>query len=112
MPALKASMDLMRRPIDPFTATPSLIRQPSAEDLDAAHQLVSSARGECCKRIRTEERPRIHGHFLDSGFKKPTARPPIRMRQPVTNGPSALSGQVCRYGISLLPHRVSVANAM
>ena len=45
MLAIRAAMDPLR-PSHSFPSdAPDLLRQPSAEDLDAAHQLVSSARG-------------------------------------------------------------------
>lgn len=45
MLAIRGGMDPLR-PSHAFASdAPDLLRQPSAEDLDAAHQLVSSARG-------------------------------------------------------------------
>jgi hypothetical protein len=94
MLTLKPRMDHMGRPIDPFGASPNLIRQPSAEDLDAAHQLVSSARGGRSSLGGPNERPRIgDGHlpFLDGGSTD------LHADQPATNGQPSLSGQVCRW---------------
>lgn len=94
MLTLKPRMDHMGRPADPFSASPSLIRQPSAEDLDAAHQLVSSARGGRSSLSTTEERPRVghqHGPFLDGGFTDGGAGSSAMNDQP------ALSGQICRW---------------
>jgi hypothetical protein len=46
MLAVQPMMDALRRSNSNRSDHPSILRQPSAEDLDAAHQLVSSARGE------------------------------------------------------------------
>ncbi len=84
----------MGRPSELFAASPNLIRQPSAEDLDAAHQLVSSARGGRTSLGSTDERPWIgegHRPFLDGGSTDLIAGPSA------TNGQLALSGQVCRF---------------
>jgi hypothetical protein len=43
---VQARMDVLRHPTSFTSDGNNLMRQPSAEDLDAAHQLVSSARGE------------------------------------------------------------------
>ncbi|ETN42128.1 uncharacterized protein HMPREF1541_04069 [Cyphellophora europaea CBS 101466] len=45
MLAVQSAMDALRRSATHASGQPSILRQPSAEDLDAAHQLVSSARG-------------------------------------------------------------------
>ena len=46
MLAVQSAMDIMRSAGSKSSESRSLLREPSAEDLDAAHQLVSSARGE------------------------------------------------------------------
>ncbi|KAK5060020.1 hypothetical protein LTR84_009904 [Exophiala bonariae] len=46
MLAVRGTMDALQRSTSFAGQKESLLRQPSAEDLDAAHQLVSSARGE------------------------------------------------------------------
>jgi hypothetical protein len=46
MLAVQPMMAALRRSNSNRSDHPSILRQPSAEDLDAAHQLVSSARGE------------------------------------------------------------------
>ena len=46
MLAVQSAMDALRHSGSHGTGRHSLLREPSAEDLDAAHQLVSSARGE------------------------------------------------------------------
>lgn len=46
MLAVRSPMDALQRSTSLGGQKDSLLRQPSAEDLDAAHQLVSSARGE------------------------------------------------------------------
>lgn len=84
----------MGRSSELFAASPNLIRQPSAEDLDAAHQLVSSARGGRNSLGGTEDRIRNmdgHGPFLDCGATDLVAG------VPASNDQSGLSGQVCRW---------------
>lgn len=96
MLTLKPRMDQMGRPTDLFTRGPNLIRQPSAEDLDAAHQLVSSARGGRSGADSSDERPRTvdtHGPFLDDRSTDFLAVPSV------TNGQAALLGQTCRWEI-------------
>ena len=46
MLAVQSAMDALRHAGTNGSDRQSLLREPSAEDLDAAHQLVSSARGE------------------------------------------------------------------
>jgi hypothetical protein len=46
MLAVRSAMDALRSSGSHGSDRQSLLREPSAEDLDAAHQLVSSARGE------------------------------------------------------------------
>lgn len=46
MLAVRGAMDALQHSTSFSGQKDSLLRQPSAEDLDAAHQLVSSARGE------------------------------------------------------------------
>lgn len=104
MLALKPRMDQMRRPADLFTRGPNLIRQPSAEDLDAAHQLVSSARGGRSGADSSDERPRTvdtHGPSLDDRSSDFLAVPPV------INGQAALSGQTCRCEIHISSSTVS-----
>ena len=45
MLAVRSAMDALQHPTSLGPERESLMRQPSAEDLDAARQLVSSARG-------------------------------------------------------------------
>ncbi|KAF7513084.1 hypothetical protein GJ744_011350 [Endocarpon pusillum] len=92
MLTLKPRTEQMGRPADLFTRGPNLIRQPSAEDLDAAHQLVSSARGGRSGAGSSDERPRTvdtHGPCLDDRSTDFLAVPSV------TNGQAALSGQTC-----------------
>jgi hypothetical protein len=94
MLTLKPRMDHMGRPTDPFAASPNLMRQPSAEDLDAAHQLVSSARGGRSSIGNHEKMCRnqdAHGPFLDGGSTDRVTA------MTVASDHSVLSGQVCRY---------------
>lgn len=93
MLTLKSITDHIGRPTDPFMASPNLIRQPSAEDLDAAHQLVSSARGGRNGLGGIEETFRIgdpHGPFLDGGSTD------LLVGTSITGAQSVLSGQICR----------------
>ena len=46
MLAVQRGMDILRKATSYQESNHNIMRQPSAEDLDAAHQLVSSARGE------------------------------------------------------------------
>lgn len=94
MLTLKPRMDHMGRPIDPFAVSPNLIRQPSAEDLDAAHQLVSSARGGRSSLDSMDERSRVsNGHVT---FPDAAGSMDLVPGSQATNGQHALSGQVCR----------------
>jgi hypothetical protein len=93
MLALQRRTDHMGRPVDPFPGGPNLIRQPSAEDLDAAHQLVSSARGGRSGLGSLDETSTAgngRGPFLDDSLAD------LPALSSVTNGQSTLSGQVCR----------------
>lgn len=93
MLSLKSRMDRIGKPTDPFIASPNLIRQPSAEDLDAAHQLVSSARGGRNGLAGIEETFRIgdpHGPFLDGGSTD------LLVGTSTSGAQSVLSGQTCR----------------
>ncbi|ERF76499.1 hypothetical protein EPUS_06161 [Endocarpon pusillum Z07020] len=96
MLTLKPRTEQMGRPAVLFTRGPNLIRQPSAEDLDAAHQLVSSARGGRSGGDSSDERLRTvdtHGPSLDDRSTDFLAVPSV------TNGQAALSGQTCRCEI-------------
>lgn len=87
-------MDHLARATDHFAATPSLVRQPSAEDLDAAHQLVSSARGGRGSLSGSHERSGLesgHGPFLDGGSSDRVTGSFASHDHPM------LSGQICRY---------------
>ena len=55
MLAVQSAMDALRRSTSHNSDHPSILRQPSAEDIYAAHQLVSSARGERISPPRTNE---------------------------------------------------------
>ncbi|KIX08298.1 uncharacterized protein Z518_02954 [Rhinocladiella mackenziei CBS 650.93] len=65
MLAVRGAMDALQRSASFGSNRESLMRQPSAEDLDAAHQLVSSARGERPKPHITHE-----GHVSDAATEK------------------------------------------
>lgn len=76
---------------------PSLLRQPSAEDIDAAHQLVSSARGE-----RTGTFLAVNHDQSNTPKASPTPQPQIRVEDgaeaasPRSTEESQQLGQVCR----------------
>lgn len=99
----------VRSPMDAFQkSTPfggereNLMRQPSAEDLDAAHQLVSSARGERHGSNITHD-----GHNSDPPPDQTHLR--VSPRSDVAHSPQPMSdhadqvedtsglGQICRY---------------
>jgi hypothetical protein len=93
MLTLQRRIDHMGRPADPFPGGPNLIRQPSAEDLDAAHQLVSSARGARRSLGSLDVAPTVgngQGLILDDSPADLPALPPV------SNSQSTLTGQVCR----------------
>jgi hypothetical protein len=98
MLTLQRGMDDMGRPADRFAGSPNLIRQASAEDLDAAHQLVSSARAARSGLGSLDETPPA-GNERDSFLDDSPADLPAL--SPVSNGQSALTGQVCRCEISV-----------
>ena len=58
MLAVQRAMDALQRSASISSDQRSVIREPSAEDLDAAHQLVSSARGERAMRPASQETQR------------------------------------------------------
>lgn len=99
MLAVQPTMDALRRSSH-GTDRHSLLREPSAEDLDAARQLVSSARGEM---IRT---PSVHdGQVSDTseisgGQSVRDAEPANQQRaasEATERSTSSNFGQVCRY---------------
>jgi hypothetical protein len=59
-------MDVLRSAGSYGSDRQSLLREPSAEDLDAAHQLVSSARGERKNLAPTQEPPGSDARELQS----------------------------------------------
>jgi hypothetical protein len=75
------------------------MRQPSAEDLDAAHQLVSSARGGRNSLGTLEPRARTEDEYGPLVEGASTALDAV---QSATSNQSALSGQVCRCDTCLL----------
>jgi hypothetical protein len=90
MLTLKPAMNHLGMPPDPFSASRNLIRQPSAEDLDAAHQLVSSARGSFGSNERRQSIDNRRGAFFEKGSVEEVTSQSATSEQP------ALSGQVCR----------------
>lgn len=99
MLAVHSAMDALRRSTSHKSDQPSILRQPSAEDLDAAHQLVSSARGERVSPPRVGEGQRGGPSTAPS---PPSARGDTIERQPqrssIEADESQLGGfsQMCR----------------
>jgi hypothetical protein len=106
MLAVHSAMDALQRSASFGPERDGLMRQPSAEDLDAAHQLVSSARGE-----RHGSHVAYDGRISDGGPDNngPQNRTsPISPRFDASDTPQTLSetteqmqdysglGQVCR----------------
>lgn len=99
MLTLNPRMDHLGRPGDPLTANSNLIRQPSAEDLDAAHQLVSSARGRQASIGDSDQRTRTldsHPPFLDAGSVEQVAD---------ASSTNDLSGNICRCETAAISHQ-------
>lgn len=107
MLAVHSAMDSLPRSssFNPINGNLNLIRHPSAEDLDAAHQLVSSARGEH-GRPRPETEANAPGSELYHSQPSPAAAtdsisesaegqsPPTSMT--MTDTTDNVAGQVCR----------------
>lgn len=76
---------------------PNLLRQPSAEDIDAAHQLISSARGE---RMGTQITPQIHRTSTPTQQPGPDTatfgEDSIEQESPQLPDETQQLGQVCR----------------
>lgn len=101
--AVRGVMDAFQRSSSFGGEGESLLRQPSAEDLDAAHQLVSSARGE-----RHGSNIPLENHATDSTTDQNplpvSPRPTDAAQSPrpaseqfdQTEDSSGL-GQICRY---------------
>ena len=91
-------MDVLRDSSSFSSAGAGLMRHPSADDLDAAQQLVESARG---------DRQVPHAIYTqhDQHYIEPDSSTSPSIGQPPENGPSDSSivdesnglGQVCRY---------------
>ena len=100
MLAIRGGMDPLR-PSHAFASdAPDLLRQPSAEDLDAAHQLVSSARGRNSEYGGREKHVGNH-----SNDHTPKTAPEVeedsgRQHEPSrgtrADGDSISLGQICR----------------
>ncbi|KIW33734.1 uncharacterized protein PV07_00560 [Cladophialophora immunda] len=102
MLAVRGAMDPLRRRPSFRSERQSLMRQPSAEDLDAAHQLVSSALGERHGSHLTHENNAgdvAYGHLpVGQASSRPDAsEPPIsEFPEPVEQrGEPPALGQVC-----------------
>jgi hypothetical protein len=106
MLAFAARMDPLR-PSQPFsTDAPNLLRHPSAEDLDAAHQLVSSARGR--NGIFGGQNPKMGDVSNDLGIQAGERDATVDAGQPQERRATARDvgetnlGQICRY-VNVLP---------
>jgi hypothetical protein len=88
------------RPSHAFSSdAPDLLRQPSAEDLDAAHQLVSSARGRNSDYGAHEKRPSLSDDQpsrMNAEAEEDSVRQQEQTRNPPANGDSINLGQICR----------------
>ena len=103
MLALQTRMEPLRASHTFTSDAPDLLRQPSAEDLDAAHQLVSSARGRNGDYSGHERRhstlsndmpPRVEAESEEEvGRQQGQARDSVRGAQDDTVN----LGQICRY---------------
>lgn len=94
MLAVRGAMDALQRSASFSSQRDSLMRQPSAEDLDAAHQLVSSARGE---RHGSQQHLAHDNHFrpVSPGPDMTDAPRATSELSEQTEEPSGL-GQMCR----------------
>jgi hypothetical protein len=99
MLAIRAGMDPLRTS-HPFASdTPDLLRQPSAEDLDAAHQLVSSARGRNSEYGGHEKRMSFSNDMprrMNVEAEEDSVRQHEQTRNPPATGDSINLGQICR----------------
>jgi GATA-binding protein, other eukaryote len=89
------------RPSHAFPSdAPDLLRQPSAEDLDAAHQLVSSARGRNSEYGAHEKRTSFSDDQplrTNAEAEEESVRQQDQARNAPANGDSINLGQICRY---------------
>lgn len=103
MLAVHSAMDALRRSTSYSSDHPDMLRQPSAEDLDAAHQLVSSARGERISPPRTNETNGTSTSPSVYGIAPSASQPPAEDQQQDVLSESterdAAGGfnQICRY---------------
>jgi hypothetical protein len=99
MLVIRAGMD-PSRPSHAFASdTPDILRQPSAEDLDAAHQLVSSARGRNSEYRVDEKRTSFSNEIrprMNADADEDSVRQQEQTRYPPANGDSINLGQICR----------------
>lgn len=100
MLAVRSAMDALRRSTSHNSDHPSILRQPSAEDLDAAHQLVSSARGERISPPRTNEGHGANPAAAPSGPASRTDTPERQQQRASIEGDDNLTvggfNQMCR----------------
>ncbi len=102
MLALRAGMDPLRMSHTFNSDAPDLLRQPSAEDLDAAHQLVSSARGRNGDYGANERRPSNTSN--DAALRsvadtegEAAHRQQRQARDNASEDEAVNLGQICRY---------------
>ena len=100
MLAIRAAMDPLRPSHNFASGAPDLLRQPSAEDLDAAHQLVSSARGRNNDYSSHEKHLNTlsddHPLRVDAEAEDKSLRQQEQTRDPLVNSDSINLGQICR----------------
>lgn len=104
MLAVRSAMDALHRSTSFGSDREILIRQPSAEDLDAAHQLVSSARGERHgSRITPANEPATDNAHMSRVSPIPETTDAPRSSSEVSEQREDATGlaQVCRYATSL-----------
>lgn len=103
MLALQASMDSLRTAHAFTSDSPDLLRQPSAEDLDAAHQLVSSARGRNGDYGGHERRPSTLSNGqaprIDTEIGDDAARQQEQTRNSTGEEDAVNLNQICRYAM-------------
>src|ERR1700755_1245720 len=104
MLAVQSAMDALRRPGSHGSDRHILLREPSAEDLDAAHQLVSSARGErknppsSLPEGKTSESRNLSIRQLTNNPSEPESQQVAG--EPQDRGlPGSFSQIICRYAL-------------
>lgn len=98
MLAVQTAMDALRRSTSHTSDHPNILRQPSAEDLDAAHQLVSSARGERISPSRMNETTNLNAGGSPTALYDPNEGQDSRATGDVADREATAGfNQMCRY---------------